>query len=81
MDISVSPASFSLAEGESQELVITTHFNAQSKTGWQFASLVLTEGQQKLKMPVSVKFKAGTGPFSAVRKNGGFGWFCRWYHP
>jgi hypothetical protein len=62
MDISVSPASFSLAAGESQELVITAHFNAQSKTGWQFASLVLAEGQQKLKMPVSVKFKAGTGP-------------------
>lgn len=62
MDISVSPASFSLAEGESQELVITAHFNTQSKTGWQFASLVLTEGQQKLKMPVSVKFKAGIGP-------------------
>ena len=62
MDISVSPASFSLAAGESQELVITARFNAQSQTGWQFASLVLTEGQQKLKMPVSVKFKAGIGP-------------------
>jgi subtilisin family serine protease len=62
MDISVSPANFSLAAGESQELVITAQFNAQSKTDWQFASLVLTESQQKLKMPVSVKFKAGVGP-------------------
>lgn len=62
VELSVSPASFSLAAGESQELVITARFNAQSNTGWQFASLVLTEGQQKLKMPVSVKFKAGIGP-------------------
>lgn len=62
MDLSVSPASFSLAEGQSQQLVITARFNGQSKTGWQFASLQLSDGQQQLQMPVSVKFKAGTGP-------------------
>lgn len=62
--VSASPASFSLATGETQVLTITATSGFTSASKWQFAQLVLSNGnsQQTLHLPVVASFVAGTGP-------------------
>ncbi|MDR6981912.1 subtilisin family serine protease [Rheinheimera pacifica] len=65
--LSASPASFSLAEGETQVLTITASSGHTSASKWQFGQLVLSNGnpQQTLTLPVVAEFVAGSGPEQA----------------
>lgn len=65
--LSASPASFSLAAGETQVLTITASSGFTSAGKWQFGQLVLSNGNQEqtLHLPVVASFVAGTGPEQA----------------
>jgi len=65
--LSASPASFSLAAGETQVLTITASSGHTSASKWQFGQLVLSNGnpEQTLQLPVVASFVAGTGPEQA----------------
>ncbi|HEY0921724.1 S8 family serine peptidase [Rheinheimera pacifica] len=65
--LSASPASFSLAAGETQVLTITASSGHTSASKWQFGQLVLSNGNQEqtLTLPVVAEFVAGSGPEQA----------------
>ncbi|MEZ9821344.1 S8 family serine peptidase [Shewanella sp. 10N.286.45.A1] len=53
--LSVTPASFELKEGETQELTVKANVSAASK-GWNFANIkLMSEGMPEAKLPVAVK--------------------------
>lgn len=65
--LSASPASFSLAAGQTQVLTITASSGHTSASKWQFGQLVLSNGnpEQTLTLPVVAEFVAGSGPEQA----------------
>jgi subtilisin family serine protease len=61
--IEVTPASFSLAAGESQELTITVDAMNAESDAWAFGHVVMTaDGFPEAKLPVSVKASNGNVP-------------------
>jgi len=66
VNVSAEPASFTLAEGESQEVTVTVDAGAVANDTWGFAHLTLESGDgEMLKMPVSVKAANGNIPSEA----------------
>ena len=62
--ISVTPESFSLTAGQTQEVTITANV-AEASEGWNFANIVLTaEGMPEAKMPIAVKANGNNLPDS-----------------
>ncbi len=64
--VTVTPATFELAAGETQELTITADATAaELASGWSFANVVLTaEGMPTAKLPVAVKVSGNNLPGS-----------------
>ena len=63
IQISVTPSSFSLNEGESQTVNFNVAVSNSSNSGWHFGAVTMTaNGQPDLHIPVSVFPTAGTIP-------------------
>lgn len=62
--LSVTPASFELKAGESQELTVTADVSAAG-TGWHFANIkLMAEGMPEVKLPVAVRGHSDNLPTS-----------------
>lgn len=63
--VTASPASFTLAKGETQEVTITADALGTTPNTWSFGRVVVeAEGQPTLRMPVAVKPNNGNLPSS-----------------